>query len=374
MQKHRWFLMTLTVLMIVLLNSVLIYRVTPAQSASVSNADAAMRAYIKALYDPNAKYFYYDTAHTKYNDFWTEAISWDIVMDAYQRNPKNVTYRRMIDDVYDGFMAHNNPDDQGMSTACNTSQPFTLANNFNDDTGWWANASICAFTITHESRYLNCAKRLFDLIYASWDTSSDGGRIWWTRSHPVQKNVATNAPAVITATELSSALSDRSYLTKAEGIYDWMKSKLTNGLGMVYDNYDSGTLRMWQFTYDYGTFIGAADALYQATRNSLYLTDARNAANKSLSKVTTYGILNNEGAGDAGGFKGIYAQYLAELATTYHQSQYLKFLQMNATMAWTHRRNSDNLVGTNWTTFPAPTDIIQAHTAGSAVAILQVVP
>src|SRR5260370_16321516 len=76
MQKHRWFLMTLTVLMIVLLNSVLIYRVTPAQSASVSNADAAMRAYIKALYDPNAKYFYYDKAHTKSNTFWPKAISW----------------------------------------------------------------------------------------------------------------------------------------------------------------------------------------------------------------------------------------------------------------------------------------------------------
>ncbi|HEY4034649.1 MAG TPA: glycoside hydrolase family 76 protein, partial [Ktedonobacteraceae bacterium] len=304
----------------------------------------------------------------------TEAISWDIVMDAYQRTPQNLTYRRMIDDVYNGFMAHNDPSDQGMSTACNTSQPFTLANSYNDDVGWWAKASIRAFNLTHTSRYLNCAKRLFDLIYASWDTSKYGGGIWWTRSNPAQKNVATNAPVVITAVQLSIALSDSSYLTKAKSIYAWVKSKLTNGSGMVYDDYDSGTLRTWQFTYNYGTFIGAADALYQVTKNQSYLDDAKNAANKSGSSITTQGILQDEGEGDGGGFKGIYAQYLAELAITYHQSQYLGFLQKNATTAWAHRRPSDNLIGTSWTTIPAPSDTIQTHTAGSAVAILQVVP
>jgi len=365
--------MTLAVLMIIL-NIVFVYMVMPAKSASVSVADTAMDAYIKALYDSKTKYFYDDTTRTKYNGFWTEAISWDVVMDAYQHDPRNLMYRQMIDDVYNGFMARNDGSNQGMSTACNTSQPFTVANDYNDDIGWWANANMRAFNITHGSHYLNCARRLFDLIYASWDTSSYGGGIWWTRSHPVQKNVATNAPAVITAVELSIALSDRSYLTRAESIYNWLKSKLTDGSGMVYDNYDSGTLRMWQFTYNYGTFIGAASALYKAAKNSSYLSDARNAANKSLSNVTTDGILKDEGVGDGGGFKGIYAQYLAELATTYHQSQYLKFLQMNATVAWTHRRNSDNLVGNNWATTPAPTDAIQTHTAGSAVAIVQVVP
>ena len=380
MQKPQWLLMTsLVVLMIMLLNVALVRIVTSAKSDSISNADAAMNAYIKALYDPNAKYFYYDTTHTKYNDFWMEAISWDIVMDAYQRNPQNLTYRRMIDDVYNGFMAHNDPIDQGMSTACNTLQPFELADTYNDDIGWWANASMRAFNITREKHYLNCAKRLFDLIYGSWDASSYGGGIWWTRpsqdgsAKPTQKNVATNAPAVITAVGLSIALSDRSYLTKAESIYAWVRSKLTDGSGMVYDSYDSGALRMWQFTYNYGTFIGAADALSKATKNLSYLTDAKIAANKSLSNVATHGILNDEGMGDGGGFKGIYARYLAELATTYHQSQYLRFLQMNAAVAWTNRRKSDNLVGNNWTATPAPTDTIQTHVAGSAVAILQFV-
>src|SRR2546430_9223644 len=105
MQKYQWLLMNFAALAIVIHNGTLVYRATPANAISVSYADDAMNAYIKALYDPSAKYFYYDTTHTKYNDFWKEAISWDIVMDAYQRNPANSMYRQMIDDVYNGFMA-----------------------------------------------------------------------------------------------------------------------------------------------------------------------------------------------------------------------------------------------------------------------------
>jgi predicted alpha-1,6-mannanase (GH76 family) len=320
-----------------------------------------------AFYNSNAKYFYVDTNRTNYNDFWKEAASWDIVMDAYQRNPTNATYRQMIDDVYNGFMARN----QDMSTACNTSKSLTtISNPYNDDIGWWAKASIRAFTITHESRYLNCAQRLFDFIYRYWDTSTNGGGILWNRSLPA-KNTCTNAPAVITAAQLSMALSNKAYLTKAQMIYNWVKSNLTNGSGIVYDGVVNDQV---QITYNYGTFIGAADALYQATKDPSYLTDANNAAKQSLTHVTKNGILRDEGTGDNGGFKAIYAQYLAELVITYHQSQYLNFLQQNATMAWNNRRRSDNLVGNDWTTPPTPTTIIDTHSASSAVAILQVTP
>src|SRR5260370_16130574 len=106
-QGHRWFLMTLAILMTMLSPIAFVHTARTAKSANISYADVAMYAYIAAFYDPKAKYFYYDTTRTQYNDFWKEAISWDIVMDAYQRNPVNRMYRQMIDDVYDGFMARN---------------------------------------------------------------------------------------------------------------------------------------------------------------------------------------------------------------------------------------------------------------------------
>ena len=337
----------------------------PTFAFTSSDADSAMSAYTTTFYDASAKYFYADTTHSSYNDFWKEAISWDIVMDAYQRTG-SATYRQMIDDVYDGFMARNSD----MATACNTSNSFTLTNNYNDDIGWWAKASIRAYQITGESRYENCAQRLFDSIYTYWDTSTYGGGIWWTRSNPTQKNVATNAPAAITAVGLYQALSDSSYLTKAEAIYSWVKNTLTNQQGTVNDDYDSGTLHTWQFTYNYGTFIGAATALYQATGNSSYLSDAQAAANVSLTNVTTNGILNDEGTGDGGGFKGIYVRYLAQFAQVANQNQFITFLQKNATVSWSNRRSGDNLIGTNWAV-EAPSGTIDVHTYGSAVALLQ---
>jgi predicted alpha-1,6-mannanase (GH76 family) len=202
---------------------------------------------------------------------------------------------------------------QDMSIACNTSQSFTtLANPYDDDIGWWAKASIRAFTITHESRYLNCAQRLFDFIYRSWDISTNSGGILWNRSNPTQKNVATNAPAVITAAQLSIALSNQAYLTKAQMIYNWVKSNLTNGSGIVYDSVNNNKVDQVQISYNYGTFLGAADALYQATKDPSYLTDANNAAEQSLTQVTTNGILRNEGTGDNGGF-GLFTRLLDEL-------------------------------------------------------------
>lgn len=365
MKGYRCYLLLLIPLLAGIL---LLSNYHPAAAFTSSDADSAMTAYVNTFYDANAKYFYADTTHASYNDFWKEAQSWDIVMDAYQRT-QSATYRQMIDDVYNGFMARNSD----MSTACNTSNSFTLTNNYNDDIGWWAKASIRAYQITGESRYENCAKRLFDSIYAYWDTGTLGGGIWWTRSSPTQKNVATNAPAAITATALSVALSDSSYLTKAKTIYSWVKATLTNQSGTVYDNYNSGTLSTAQFSYDYGTYIGAAVALYQATGTSSYLSDATAAASVSLTKLTTNGILNNEGTGDAGGFKGIYVRYLEQYAKVANASQYTTFLQKNASVAWSNRRSNDNLIGTNWAV-EAPAGTLDVHTFGSAVALLQDAP
>ncbi len=366
MKGSRWYLLIL----LPFLSGVLLMSSSshPAEAFTASDADSAMTAYVNAFYNGSAKYFYADTTHTNYNDFWKEAQSWDVVMDAYQRTG-SATYRQMVDAVYDGFMARNSD----MFTACNTANSFTLTNNYNDDIGWWAKASIRAYQITGEARYKNCAQRLFDSIYTYWDTGTLGGGIWWTRSNPTQKNVATNAPAVITAANLSIALSNTGYLTKAQNIYNWVKATLTNQSGTVYDDYDAGTLHTWQFSYNYGTFIGAAVALYQATGNSSYLSDASAAARVSLTNLTTNGILNDEGTGDAGGFKGIYVRYLAQYASVANASQYSTFLQKNASVAWSNRRSSDNLIGTNWAV-EAPSGTLDVHTFGSAVALLQDTP
>ena len=340
--------------------------VQPAQAFTSSNADTAMSAFVSTFWNSTTKYFYTNSDHQihthafgpesgLYTDFWWEAQLWETVMDAYQRTNSS-TYRQMIDDVYDGFAAY---------------YP-TFYNNFNDDQGWWALASIRAYEITGSTRYKDRAVSLFNTIYGESDSTLGGG-IWWRKSPHDQKNVATNGPAIITAVKLKNATGDSTYLTKAQSLYSWMKSNLSDGAGHVYDHVDSTGVSKWDFTYNFGAFIGAAGALYGATSTSSYLTDATNAANWVTGKLTNGGTLLYEGVDDGGGFKMILARYLNRLVVDQGQTQYRVFLQNNATQAWNHRRTSDNIIGLDWSA-PTNSGFIQSLTSAAGAAIMQFVP
>lgn len=341
----------------------------PASASTAADADVAFDAFIDAFWDPSEKYFFTNSDHVidpahaygpedgLYTDFWWEAQLWETVMDAYERTG-DPGQRDLIDDVYDGFVAF---------------YP-TFANNYNDDIGWWAKASIRAYELTGDPRYLDRSEDLFDGIWAEWDTTYGGG-IWWRKDPHDQKNVATNAPAAITATQLYQATSDPAYLTKAQQLFDWVDDRLQVD-GHVYDHLEgpgSGTLVKWDFTYNSGNYIGAAMALYEATDDATYLDKAIAAADWTTTFLTNGGTFNDEGIDDGAGFKTILIRHLARLATVHGQTQYLPLLQANVTQAWDHRRTSDDLVGSNWS-MPTPAGRLQSLTAAAVVSALQVVP
>lgn len=348
-----------------------------AEAFTVSNADAAMNSFVQVFYDSSAKYFYTNSDHLihsehahgpdggLYTDFWWEAQLWETVMDAYERTGSNV-YRTMIDEIYTGF---------------NAKYPDMMTNPFNDDLGWWALACARAYELTGTTEYLNRASFLFGQIYSEWDTGAYGGGIWWRRDAHVpgqanaQKNMATNAPMVMTAVKLYSAYNDNAYLTKATQIYNWTKSTLVNG-SKINDHIEgtgSGLIKDWDFTYNYGTFLGAAVSLYQATGASAYLTDANNAAGYAVNKMVSAQTLLYEGENDAAGFKMVFARNLNRLRTLGAQSQYLSFLQQNATQAWNHRRMSDGIIGSDWLRNTG-TSYVQSLAAAAGASILQLVP
>lgn len=264
----------------------------------------------------------------------------------------------MIDDVYDGFVQY---------------YPH-FSNDFNDDHGWWALGSARAYELIGDTRYKNRAVDLFARMWTHWDNTYGGG-IWWKNdgSHS-QKNVATNAPAAITAVKLYNITGDSTYLDKAEQLYNWVTNRLVDSDGHVYDHIEgsgNGTLVKWDFTYNFGTYIGAALELYQATGQTSYLNDAVSVADWAVNNLDLNETLLREGVNDSGGFKMIFARHLNRLVEEEGQTQYLDFLQNNATQAWNHRR-SDNLIGPDWSA-PAPSGFIQSLTAASGAAILQFV-
>ncbi|HEX3643584.1 MAG TPA: glycoside hydrolase family 76 protein, partial [Ktedonobacteraceae bacterium] len=395
---------------------------TPALAAPIftpSDQDQSITSFISAFYDPTNHLFYTDTQNHAEADLWTEAVDWGVIMDAYNRT-KNATYNQMIGDIY----KHVTTVDGANCGQWQVTSNQTLA--------WWAETNLEAYAITNSTTYRDCAKALFDKIYQSWDTAQAGGGIWTIANQTTEKNMTTNALATMAAAQLSTILGDSNYLTKAQSIYSWIRTHLTNltgSSGAVYDRYDnaSNTVIMNQFSNNYGTFIGAATALNDATKNNAsaannqpvnYLADANTVANASITNVTINGdgiiqyesdcnnntsaggtsnsisgnngnIVNdgsfvngtntcNGGTNERALYKGIYAHYLASLAfnsnyTVSESATYGQVLDENAALAVNDRRSSDNLVGPDWAE-PAPTGPIRSWEAAAAVELLQILP
>ncbi|MDD6027231.1 MAG: glycoside hydrolase family 76 protein, partial [bacterium] len=84
----------------------------------------------------------------------------------------------------------------------------------------------------------------------------------------------------------------------------------------VWDNINSrGEIaRHMVFTYNVGTFLGAAHELYNITGDSQYLRDATLAANYVIDNMTVnQGTLSDAPGGDGGLFHGIFFRYFVKL-------------------------------------------------------------
>lgn len=343
---------------------------TTVLGAQKDDGDLAIEAFNEIYWDAEKQYFYCnsdrqihsDHAHGPegglYTDFWWEAQLWNMVMDAYVRsgNPK---YEEQIHQVYDGFIAY---------------YP-SFKNDFNDDIAWWSLGATRAYELTGQERYKEIAKELFDRMYLHWDDIYGGG-IWWKNNSQDQKNVATNGVAAMIAAKIYQMTGDETYLTISEEIYQWIRVNLSDGEGHLYDHIEGSEAKLvkWDFTYNFGVYIGAAKELYESTGEEAYLEDAFKAADWAMEYLTNSGILIDEGRNDGGGFKSVFVRQLYNLVKDDQEKnhRYMTFLSNNAVSAWNHRRPSDQLMGTTWSGIPEEGHI-QSLTAASGVIMVNLV-
>jgi predicted alpha-1,6-mannanase (GH76 family) len=323
-------------------------------------ATPAYTRFLATYWNGRAGLFYARSDHAtrdaggRYADFWWTAQLWETVMDAYSHTGA-ATERAMIDDVYDGFVAHHP----------------TFASDYNDDRGWWALAATRAYRLTGEQRYLDRAKRLFAGIWGSWDGSLGGG-LWWRRSVHDQKNVATNGVAAMTAAALYELTHVAAYRSRAAALVGWIDGHLRSG-SRIDDHLDARGHRVtWQFTYDYGLYVGASGDLYRMTGSRTYLARAVAAVDRALDTLAPDGVLRDEGPGDGGGFKGVFVRNLDRIADLAGTPAYRTFLRRNAASAAASRR-TDGLNGTSWSTIPSSRSAIESLTDASAVALFEIV-
>lgn len=307
-------------------------------------ADSA-QASMNSFWSPSDGYYLLSNTATDWANYWPNAHALDILTDGYLRTSSDALKAKMHDLIAGVYAKNGN----------------TWINYYYDDMEWMALSNLRAYAATNDVAFKNVTDILWADIKNGWSDNLGGG-IWWRKDNS-SKNTPSNMPAAILAARLYQAFDNEDDLNWAKQIYDWEKSVLyESSTGLVYDhiNADGTKNTVWKFTYNQGTFIGAALELFKATKDVTYLNDAIKAADYTLNSgfYTTGGVLKDEGGGDGGLFKGIFVRYFNRLIIeggleAGKKTTYINFLRRCGETLWSKGTNKDYvLFGSDWNKVP----------------------
>ncbi len=212
----------------------------------------------------------------------------------------------------------------------------------NDDIMWMAIAFTRAYTITGSAPYLDMARWNFDHAYARAWSEALGGGLWWrTANDRPGRTRRRTRPAVIAAGELYRAHQRPRLSCPGDGALhmDASPPVRPSDSGRFYDIVAPADDRRHQrsssvgYTYNQGSFIGAADLLYAITRRRIYYADALGALLYTRTHLTQDGILQNDATEpdqDAGGFKGVFARWALDLHAGQPHLRFDSWFRLNA--------------------------------------------
>jgi len=328
---------------------------------------------------PERYYFNYgsDLTNMTTNHYWPQAHAMDVVVDAYLRTKDNY-YLDFYDLWWVGapkFNFSGRPEDPWWNV-------------FVDDMEWMVLAQLRMYESTGRERYFAKAKQLYnDWIWPTWGPEAEApwhGGITWKTDVKKSKNACSNGPAAIIAARIytlydqvadSGKKSKQAYLDEAVKIYTWLRETLyVPDEGKVCDNMNAGgKISQAIYTYNQGTFIGAAHELYKITGNRQYLLDAIKAADYVVDKMSNnQGVPANATSGDGGLFNGIFFRYFVKLINEPDldfsaREKFHRYLTHCATVMATEGVNAETrLFGGNWHQSPAAGDAVSltAHLSG----------
>lgn len=320
-------------------------------------ANSSSDALISSFWNSSGQYFNTNNGGNTTFQYWPNAHALDVVIDAYVRT-NNQSYKTIIEQWFTGVKARNGN---------------TWNNDFYDDMEWNALALLRAFKATNDPKYKDAALELWEYIKEGWNDNAGGG-ITWKKGMEWSKNACSNGPAAILAARLYQEFGNPEDKEWALRIYDWLKSTLVNtNSGAVWDSIDSREGKInkdWIFTYNQGTYLGAAVELHKILNEKSYLNDAALAADYTMSSLVNNSILKSEGDGDGGLFKGIFVRYFTQLIIQERldepvRRRYLQFIKLNAETLWNEGTNKQNfLFSPNWRVKPSNTTGLTEQLSG----------
>jgi len=337
--------------------------VLPGVSFTEQDATQAYNTFNAFFYSPDEQLYYATTEKRSIGSIWTQAIYWDMAMNVYKRTG-DPAHLQMVRDIYEGGFRKYDQYNWNNRTVW-----FIY-----DDMMWWIISLARAHQLTGEDKYLDLSISGFKRV---WDESYDPveGGMYWDFNHS-GKNSCINFPTVIAAMLLYQETGEEAYLQKAKDVFRWGLVNLADSAtGRIADNNIRGKKGWSDYTYNQGTFIGAAVMLYKATGEKAYLDHARLAADYTQhSMCDADGILPAEGDwNEQGVLKAIFGHYIMMLVKEADQPQYLPWIRRNINTAWGNRDAARGLTYRNYKV-PCPTGHIQSYEASSAVMLMQVCP
>lgn len=330
----------------------------PAVYNYASLADTLQSSTYDTFISADRNYFVQNnTGNTTFN-YWPQAHVLDVMLDGYLRT-KDAQYTLRMKALLKGIKVKNGG---------------VYPNEFYDDMGWLANASMRSYMALNDADYLAVAQTLYAEIKGGYNTTAGGG-IAWQRSQLYYKNIPSTGNATILASKFYELNGNPADLTFAKSLYTWMKSTLVTSLGVVYDGINrnqDGQIDDWEFTYNQGLFIGSAVELYNCTKDASYLQDADLVANNLIAdpNLSPNGILKNEGQGDGGLFKAVAVRYLTVLIQNSaldaaDRTKYASFLQRNAqTLYGKGIARPAMMISPDWTAQPSGSTDLTTQLSG----------
>ncbi len=210
-----------------------------------------------------------------------------------------------------------------------------------DDNQWIAIACADAYNRTHNKKYLEVTKLIHRFQLTGYDNKAGGG-LYWKEKDYTTKNTCSNGPAVLVALQLYKATKEKHYLDTALLIYKWTNQHLQAPSGIFYDNLKIPSLKIDSayYTYNAGTMLQANVLLYNITKDSKYLTEAKRIANASKAHFYRNGHLPRDYW-----FNAVLLRGLMELYKVEKDKSRVQYFIDDANRIWKEERDERNLLG-----------------------------
>lgn len=148
-----------------------------------------------------------------------------------------------------------------------------------DDNIWISREFLNASEIFDSEEYFTVSEKVAKFVWSGW-ANDDLGGIYWCEQKKNSRNTCSNAPASLLFARLYQATGKTEWLDRAKQVYAWTYKTLRDPSDNVYwDNVSNeGNITKWKFTYNTGSMISAGVRLYEITKDSAYLDQAKASA------------------------------------------------------------------------------------------------